>query len=163
MFVMLVNMLVSVSHLEVARGAVAVFVRSVHSDVLVVASLNHTPLWAEGDSDLTTRVTGIDLGPQVPEVHRVLCLLVHQLDHEALGAGEGGRGVVGHSDVDLADGHVAIVVIGDVLNHHVLEGGQGEVEPIGSDLSPRNAAAVVHCYALGWVKLTGIRNPLGSF
>ena len=68
-----------------------------------------------------------------------------------------------NGDADLADGHVAIVVIGDVLNHHVLEGGQGEVEPIGSDLSPCNAAAVVHCYALGWVKLTGIRNPLGSF
>ena len=66
-------------------------------------------------------------------------------------AGEGGRGVVRNSDVHLADGHIPVVVIGDVLDHHVLKGGQRQVEPIGSHLSPRNAAGVVHSTGLSEV------------
>ena len=139
------------THLEVAPGQIPRLVRGHHRHVLKRPRPDGRPLRHEGHGHFPAVGVGrVDLAPQLPEVDLVGVVLVDQLNDEGLRALERGRRVVGDGDVDLADGDVAVKVVGVVLHHHVLEGGHGHDEAVaaaggrdGDDLHAGDGAGVV--------------------
>ena len=99
------------------------------------------------------------MGAQLLEVDWIFGLLVNQLNDKALWAFQEWWGVVRNGDVHLADGDIAVVVIGEVFNHHVLKGGQGKGETLWLNVSPCNTSRVIHCNGLG--EVDGKENAIG--
>ena len=75
-----------------AGGHIVMSVLGIHSHILVVSSLDDSSLRVEGDGHLSRGIRGIHLRLEVPEVDRILLLLIHQLNDKALRAREGRRG-----------------------------------------------------------------------
>lgn len=123
-----------------AIGLVASSVRSNDSDVLKSPDSNASRLRDNGQQSFIRSVGDVNSVHDIPEVDQVAVLRLNQLNNVALRASQRRGSDVRDGDVDLADGHVAVVVVGQVLNHRVLEDVHWRSKPAWADLGPSNRA-----------------------
>lgn len=76
------------SHLEVTRGLVSVFVGSNNSDIFKSANGDGGLLRHKSESDVARCVRHVHSASGFVEVDHIAILLVHQLNHIALGTAE---------------------------------------------------------------------------